>query len=182
MERLIANLLDMTRLESGGVQLKRDWVPLDEIISSTLTRLEERLERRTVTVDIGAEVPLVLVDPVLFEQLFVNLLENADKYTPLNTPIEVRAHSDGQLVSIEVIDHGPGIPTGAEIKIFDKFFRGPHQGVSGAGLGLPICKGIVDAHGGTISAENRASGGAVFRVVLPKTEGPPSAAPDGATS
>ncbi len=172
LERLVGNLLDMTRLESGGVSLKRDWVPLDEIVSSALTRLEERLERRAVVVDIGSDVPLVYVDPVLFEQLFVNLLENADKYTPPDAPIEVRGRSEGQLVSIDVIDHGPGIPHGAETKIFDKFFRGPHVGVSGAGLGLPICKGIVEAHGGTISAENRASGGAIFRVVLPSMEGP----------
>ena len=182
LERLVANLLDMTRLDAGGVHLKRDWVPLDEIISSALTRLEERLERRAVTVDIGREVPLVFVDPVLFEQLFVNLLENADKYTPPDTPIAVRARGDGELVSIEVLDHGPGVPSGAETKVFEKFFRGPHPGVSGAGLGLPICKGIVDAHGGTISAHSRASGGAVFRVVLPKMEGPPSAPPDGVKS
>ncbi|HRG94845.1 MAG TPA: ATP-binding protein [Polyangiaceae bacterium] len=182
LERLVGNLLDMTRLESGGVLRKRDWVPLDEIVSSALTRLEDRLERRAVTVDIGEDVPLVFVDPVLFEQLFVNLLENADKYTPPDTPIAVRARAEGQLVTIEVIDHGPGVPPGAETKIFDKFYRGPHVGVSGAGLGLPICKAIADAHGGTISAETRASGGAVFRVVLPKTEGVPSAPPEGEAS
>ena len=179
LERLVGNLLDMTRLESGSVLRKRDWVPLDEIVSSALTRLEDRLERRAVTVDIGEDVPLVFVDPVLFEQLFVNLLENADKYTPPDTPIAVRARAEGQLITIEVIDHGPGVPPGAETKIFDKFYRGPHVGVSGAGLGLPICKAIADAHGGTISAETRASGGAVFRVVLPKTEGVPSAPPEG---
>lgn len=180
LERLVANLLDMTRLESGGVLLKRDWVPLDEIVSSSLTRLEDRLERRLVTVDIAADVPLVFVDPVLFEQLFVNLLENADKYTPPNTPIEVRARAEGQLVTVEVVDHGPGIPPGTETKVFDKFFRGPHVGVSGAGLGLPICKAIVEAHGGTISAESRPSGGAVFRIVLPKTEGLPAEPREGA--
>lgn len=180
LERLVGNLLDMTRLESGGILLKRDWVPLDEILSSALTRLEDRLERRAVTVDISEDVPLMFVDPVLFEQLFVNLLENADKYTPPDTPIEVRARAEGRLVTTEVIDHGPGIPTGTETKVFDKFFRGPHVGVSGAGLGLPICKAIVDAHGGTISVESRASGGAVFRIVMPRTEGVPSDPPEGA--
>lgn len=173
LERLVANLLDMTRLESGGVLLKRDWVPLDEIVSSALTRLEDRLERRVVTVDIAADVPLMFVDPVLFEQLFVNLFENADKYTPLDTPIEVQAFAEGPLVAIELCDQGPGIPPGAETKVFDKFFRGPQVGVPGAGLGLPICKAIVDAHGGTIAAENRASGGAIFRIVMPKIEGEP---------
>jgi two-component system sensor histidine kinase KdpD len=135
-----------------------------------------------VTVDIAADVPLVFVDPVLFEQLFVNLLENADKYTPPDTPIEVQARAEGQLVTIEVIDHGSGIPPGTETKVFDKFYRGPHVGVSGAGLGLPICKAIVNAHGGTISAESRASGGAVFRIVMPKTEGVTSDPPEGAGS
>ncbi len=182
LERLVGNLLDMTRLESGGILLKSDWVPLDEIASSALTRLEDRLERRAVTVDISEDVPLVFVDPVLFEQLFVNLLENADKYTPPDTPIAVRARAEGQLVTIEIIDHGPGIPLGAETKIFDKFYRGPHVGASGAGLGLPICKAIALAHGGIISAESRAPGGAVFRIVMPKTEGMPSAPPEGVGS
>ncbi|HXS16718.1 MAG TPA: ATP-binding protein, partial [Polyangiaceae bacterium] len=179
LERLVGNLLDMTRLESGGVLLKRDWIPLDEIVSSALTRLEERLEQRSILMEIHNDVPLVYVDPVLFEQLFVNLLENADKYTPAQAPIEIRARREGQLITIEVIDHGPGIPPAIEKKIFDKFFRGPHQGVSGAGLGLPICKGIVEAHGGTIVAENHTSGGAVFRIVLPTKDGAPSAEPLG---
>jgi two-component system sensor histidine kinase KdpD len=181
LERLVANLLDMTRLEAGGLQLKRDWVPLDEVISSALTHLEERLERRVVTVDIAQDVPLIFVDPVLFEQLFVNLLENAEKYTPASTPIEVRSRLEGKLVVIEVIDHGPGIPPGTEAKVFDKFFRGPQLGPPGAGLGLPICKAIVDAHGGTLAVENRTPGGAVFRVVLPQVEGRPSPEIRGAT-
>ncbi|MBK7581610.1 MAG: sensor histidine kinase KdpD [Myxococcales bacterium] len=181
LEHLVANLLDMTRLESGGFALRRDWVPLDEMIGSALTRLEVRLGARKVMVSIAADVPLVSVDPVLFEQVFVNLFENAVKYTPAGSPIEIDARSDGERVEISVIDHGPGLPSGAETRVFDKFYRGPHIGVSGAGLGLPICKGIVEAHGGTIGAETRSSGGAVFHISIPRGGTPPSLpAPGGA--
>ncbi|HEX2870461.1 MAG TPA: sensor histidine kinase KdpD [Polyangiaceae bacterium] len=176
LERLVANLLDMTRLESGGIALRRDWVPLDEMIGSALTRLESRLGARQVTVSIAAEVPLLNVDPVLLEQVFVNLLENADKYTPAGSPLEVAAHSDGQRVEISIVDRGPGLPAGAEARIFEKFYRGPHSGTSGAGLGLAICKGIVQAHGGSIRAETRASGGAAFHISLPSAGTPPSVA------
>lgn len=179
LERLVANLLDMTRLESGGLALKRDWVPLDEMIGSALTRLETRLGAREVSVAIAPEVPLVLVDPVLFEQVFVNLLENAVKYTPKGSPLEVLARKDGERVEIEVRDRGEGLPKDSVERVFDKFYRGPHVGVSGAGLGLPICKGIVEAHGGTLRAENRAGGGATFRISLPSGGTPPSLAPAG---
>lgn len=177
LERLVANLLDMTRLESGAVALKRDWVPLDEMVGSALTRLEVRLGARRVTVAIGPEVPLVLVDPVLFEQVFVNLLENAVKYTPERSPIEVTARTEGDRIVIEVRDHGLGLPRGAEERVFEKFYRGSHAGISGAGLGLPICKGIVEAHGGTLRAESRREGGATFRIALPSGGVPPSVVP-----
>lgn len=173
LERLVANLLDMTRLESGGFALKRDWVPLDEMVGSALTRLDARLEERKVTVSIAPDVPLVRVDPVLFEQVFVNLLENAVKYTPKKTAIEVVARREGERVEIGVRDHGSGLPKGAETRVFEKFFRGPHVGVSGAGLGLPICKGIVEAHGGMIRAESHPEGGATFHMSLPTGGTPP---------
>jgi two-component system, OmpR family, sensor histidine kinase KdpD len=169
----------MTRLESGDIVLHRDWMPLDEVIGSALTRLEARLQDRAIDVSIAADVPLVLVDPVLFEQVFVNLLENADKYTPPGSPITIRGGREGDLVVIEVSDHGPGLPKGAEARVFEKFFRGPHKGVSGAGLGLPICKGIIEAHGGTIRAENRPEGGATFHIVIPNGGTPPSLTPPG---
>jgi len=175
LERLVANLLDMTRIESGAIALKRDWVPLEEIIGSALTRLEVRVGDRKVTVSIEPDVPFVHVDPVLFEQVFVNLLENADKYTPPRTPIDIRARYDGDHVSIEVSDHGDGLPEGEEARVFDKFYRGPHVGISGAGLGLPICKGIVEAHGGSIRAENRRGGGTTFLIAMPLgNEEPPA--------
>jgi two-component system sensor histidine kinase KdpD len=173
LERLVANLLDMTRLDSGAIALRKDWVPLDEMIGSALTRLEARLGARPIAVEIAPDVPLVLVDPVLFEQIFVNLLENAIKYTPPDTPLELRGRREGERVVIEVSDRGPGLPAGTEARVFEKFFRGAHAGVSGAGLGLPICKGIVEAHGGTIAAENRPGGGATFRVTIPSGGTPP---------
>jgi two-component system sensor histidine kinase KdpD len=171
LERLVANLLDMTRLESG-ISLRREWVPLDEIVGSALTRLEDRLAEHPVSVQLAADLPLLHVDAVLFEQLFVNLLENAVKYTPAGTAIELRARRERDEVMIEVIDHGPGLPRGAEEKVFDKFFRGVHTGVPGAGLGLPICRGIAEAHGGTIRAQPGA--GAVFRITLRIAGEPPS--------
>ncbi|MFO0554650.1 MAG: sensor histidine kinase KdpD [Polyangiaceae bacterium] len=182
LERLVSNLLDMTRLESGGVALRRDWVPLDEIIGSALTRLEERLEARPVDVVIDEDVPLVFVDPVIYEQVFVNLLENADKYTGPGSPIEIRASRRGDLVVVEVRDHGPGLVKGTEARIFEKFFRGTHAGVSGAGLGLAICKGIVEAHGGTIEAENGVEDGATFRLTIPSGGEPPPLSLRGAAS
>lgn len=180
LERLVGNLLDMTRLDSGAVALRRDWVPLDEMVGSALTRLENRLGAREVTVSIDSEVPLLQVDPVLFEQVFVNLLENAEKYTPAGSPIEIAARSRGDRIEIDLRDHGPGVPPGAEERIFEKFYRGPHVGSSGAGLGLPICKGIIEAHGGTIGVKNRASGGAVFHISIPSGGPPPSLLPIGA--
>jgi two-component system sensor histidine kinase KdpD len=173
LERLVANLLEMTRLDSGEVRLKRAWVPLDEMVGSALGRLEKRIGDRPVRVALGG-VSLVSVDPVLFEQVFVNLLENALKYTPDGTAIEVDASALDGGVEIDVMDRGPGLATGTERSIFEKFFRGAHPGVGGVGLGLPICKAIVEAHGGTIAAESRSEGGTVFRVLLPVPSEAPS--------
>lgn len=178
LERLVSNLLDMTRLAAGATALRRDWVPLDEIVGSALLRLESRLAGRNIRVAIPAELPLLHVDPVLFEQVFVNLLENAAKYTPAGTPIDITASADGDPIEIVVADHGPGLPPGAESRVFDKFYRGPHAGVPGAGLGLPISKGIVEAHGGTVRAETRGAGGAAFRISLPRTAVPPTIPPE----
>jgi two-component system sensor histidine kinase KdpD len=169
----------MTRLESGDIALHRDWVPLEEVIGSALTRLEARLQDRKIDVSIADDVPLLLVDPVLFEQVFVNLFENVDKYTPRGTRIDIRGRREGDLVMVEVMDRGPGLPPGGEARVFEKFFRGTHQGVQGAGLGLPICKGIVEAHGGTMRAENRPEGGAAFHIVLPSGGTPPTLTPPG---
>lgn len=186
LERLVANLLDMTRLESGALSLKRDWVPVDELVSSALTRLEHKLGDRPVRVELPAELPLILVDPVLFEQLLVNLLENAAKYTPPHSPIEIAAHVRDGAVVLDVRDRGPGIAAGEEEKIFAKFFRGATPSLAasgtvagGAGLGLPICRGIAEAHGGSIVAVpgDHGAGGAHFQVTVPTGGEPPAMAP-----
>ena len=166
----------MTRLESGAVVLKKEWVPLEEMIGSALTRLEEKLEERAVRLDLPGTLPLLCVDAVLFEQVFINLIENAIKYTPTGSPMEVAARVEQQKVVVEVRDRGPGLCPGSEVRIFDKFYRGPHVGIGGVGLGLSICKGVVEAHDGTIEAETREGGGAVFRVTLPVLPSPTSLA------
>ena len=167
LERLVANLLDMTRLDSVPVALKRAWVPLEELVGSALTRLERKLGERPVHVAFSETLPLLSVDPVFFEQVFINLFENAARYTSPGSPIEVLARSEPGVVIVEVADSGPGLPAGSEARVFEKFYRGGHAGEVGAGLGLSICKAIVEAHGGTISAENRAEGGAMFRILVP---------------
>jgi K+-sensing histidine kinase KdpD len=180
LERLVRNLLDMTRLESGALAVTRQWLPLEEIVGSALTRLETQLEGRPVRTDLPADLPLVPVDAVLLEQVFVNLLENAAKYTPPGSPIEIvaRASAQGDAVAIEVSDRGPGIDAGDEGRLFEKFVRGRNTGATGstgAGLGLAICRGVVSVHGGTIGAANRQGGGAVFRMTLPIVGTPPPA-------
>ncbi|HRI68406.1 MAG TPA: ATP-binding protein, partial [Polyangium sp.] len=118
------------------------------------------------------------VDPVLFEQVFVNLLENAARYTPAGSSLEVMARKVEEMMVIEIRDSGRGFEPGTEERVFEKFFRGKHAGNGGAGLGLPICRAIVEAHGGTIRAENRTTGGAVVRIVLPIEEQMPSFPPE----
>jgi two-component system sensor histidine kinase KdpD len=175
LERLVANLLDMTRLETGGLSPRREWVPLDELIGAALTRLEAKLQARKVETRIDPALPLLSVDPVLMQQVFVNLLENALKYTPAGSPLEIRAQALDAEAEITVRDHGPGIEPGQEERIFEKFQRGNHIGIGGVGLGLPICRGIAEAHGGTLRGANAPGGGAVFSLRLPLLEGTPPA-------
>jgi two-component system sensor histidine kinase KdpD len=180
LERLVSNLLDMTRLDSGAVEPRREWVPLVEVVGSALTRLERRLGGRPIVTTIADDVPLLSIDPVLVEQLFVNLLENAAKYTPPGSPIELRGAREGGTIVVEVADRGPGLPPGAEERIFERFFRGAHATVRGVGLGLPISRAIAQAHGGRLAAANRPGGGAVFRLTLPLPAGVPPGPGDGA--
>jgi two-component system sensor histidine kinase KdpD len=177
MERLVGNLLDMTRVQSGALQVKREWIPVEEVIGSALNRTEAKLEGRPVTTTLPPDLPLVAVDPVLLEQVLVNLLENAAKHTPAGTPVEVSARATAAEVTIDVADRGPGLPPGGEDgRLFEKFFRGPASVnvVAGAGLGLAICQGMMRALGGTIAAQNRAGGGALFRLRLPVPAGAPT--------
>jgi len=173
MERLVSNLLDMTRLDSGGVILQSEFFPLEEIVGTALQRLDRQLAKRKVSVDLAEDLPMVHGDEVLLGQLLWNLLENAIKYTPADSPIEIAARRQENKLVVEVRDRGPGITPGEEERIFEKFFRGErlHAGNSlnsrGAGLGLPICRAIAEAHGGSILALPREGGGVVFRIALP---------------
>jgi two-component system, OmpR family, sensor histidine kinase KdpD len=177
MSGLIDNVLDMARLESGAASLNRQWHPLEEIVGATLKRLDRALTGFRVVTHLPAELPLVNVDGVLIGQLLANLLENAAKYTPQGTTVSISAETGPEEIVVSVADEGPGLPPGEEERVFDKFHRAAPEGPqSGVGLGLSICKAIVQAHGGTIAAENLPAGGAVFRFTLPLTGSPPEIA------
>jgi two-component system sensor histidine kinase KdpD len=174
LDRLLRNLLDMMRIEAGAVQLNKEWHPLDEVVGAALARLEERLRDHTVNTAFPADLPLVLVDGVLLEQVVINLVENAAKYAPAGSAIDLSASASNRDVIVEVADRGPGIPLGEEARIFDKFYRAKPAREGGVGLGLTICRGIVEAHGGRIWAENRSGGGALFRFSIPLPDQQPS--------
>jgi len=166
LSRLVENLLSMTRLESG-IQVKKDLQPMEEVIGTALSHMEPNLAGRPLTTHLPHDLPLVPLDEVLIEQVLINLLENALKYTPAGSSLEVRAFASPGLVTIEVADRGPGLQAGDEERIFEKFYRGRSQGIQGAGLGLAICRSVIQAHGGRIWAESRPDGGAVFQFTLP---------------
>lgn len=167
----------MTRLESGVVEPAREWVPLEELVGVALARVEHALAGREIRNELPSDLPLLFVDPLLIEQLLVNLLENAARYTPPGSAIEIRAARRESRLEIEVADHGPGLPPGDEDRVFERFQRGSHANGPGAGLGLAICRAIAGAHRGTLTARNREGGGATFRLLLPLVE-PPEPAGD----
>jgi two-component system sensor histidine kinase KdpD len=174
LNRLVQNLLEMTRLEAGALVPHTAWHSVEEVVGAALGRFGKSLAERPVTTRIPAELPLVPMDDVLIEQVLINLIDNAIKYTPPGTPIEVSAEETGGAVMVEVADRGPGLPPGEERLIFEKFHRtDPAPSVRGAGLGLAICQGIIHAHGGRIWAENRAGGGVALRFSLPLKDLPP---------
>lgn len=173
LNRLVANLLDMTRLDAGSMQLDRDWHPLEDLVGGVLHRLRRLLANHRIAVEISPAVGLVYVDELLLHQVLTNLVENALRFAPQGTAIKVGAGMIGEKLWLEVTDEGPGIPAGDEERIFEKFYRAPNQQPrSGTGLGLAICRGIVELHGGTIRAANRPQGGASFRAELPQPPQP----------
>ncbi len=174
MNSLVSNMLDMARLQSGPVQLNRQWQPLEEVIGTALKAMSGALDQRPVKVALSDDLPLVNIDAVLIERVLCNLLENASKYTQAKSPIDIRAVSSGDQVIITVDDTGPGLPKGKELAIFDMFERGRKESSTpGVGLGLAICRAIVEAHGGTIRGETKPQGGARFTIELPRGT-PPS--------
>jgi two-component system sensor histidine kinase KdpD len=179
LNRLVRNLLEMTRLASGAVKIAKEWQPIEGVIGASLGRLEEQLRGRKVDVRVPSDLTPVPIDDLLIEQVFINLLENAAKYTPNGTPIDISAHRDRDTVVVEIADRGPGIPGDLVDRIFEKFYRLPRESAGGgAGLGLAICRAIVEAHGGRIWAENRDGGGAIFRFTLPIDGPPPELLPE----
>jgi two-component system sensor histidine kinase KdpD len=170
LNRLVANLLDMTRLEGGVMTVHKEGQSLEEIIGVVLRRLTGRLAEHVVTTNLPADLPLVPCDDVLIQQVFMNLLENAVKYSPIGSGIEISAHVAGRNVIVAVADQGLGLTPGDEQRVFDKFYRvDPSGAPGGVGLGLAICRGILDLHNGRVWAENRPTGGAVFQFSLPLT-------------
>jgi two-component system sensor histidine kinase KdpD len=167
LNRLVANLLDMTRLESGMIQPKLDWCDIRDVINSAIRGLDKELAANAVTVKVEDDMPLVQLDFGLIEQAITNLLHNAAIHPPTGTAIQVEAsHKDGECV-IVVSDAGPGLPREGAQRVFDKFYRAPTAKTGGTGLGLPIAKGFVEAHKGTITAKNRVGGGAEFTIRIP---------------
>lgn len=173
LNRLVGNLLDVTRLESGHVQAKLEWCDIGDIIQTTLRTLERELAGREVKLEV-AKTPLAHLDFTLMQQTLSNLLLNTVMHTPNHTTILVQAYTEGKELVLRVGDNGPGLPPELLPRVFEKFVRAPNAPPGGSGLGLAIVKGFVEAQGGRISAENKLSGGAVFTIRLPQSETPPT--------
>ncbi len=179
MSSLVNNILDMARLDAGVIELNKQWYPLEEIIGAVLTRLQKRMADRLVSVKLPPGIPMIYVDTVMIEQVLINLLENALRYTPEGSPLEIMAEASSIAVEISVADKGPGIPKGIENQLFEKFYRVQREAAqSGVGLGLAICRAIIEAHGGSIQAQNRPTGGAVFSFMIPLDHTPPIMGPE----
>ncbi len=170
LSRFVSNLLDMTKIESGRIELDLESAAVDEIVGSALQRVAAMIVRHEVEVDLDADLPMVPLDVMLFEQVLVNLLDNAAKYAPPGSKITIRARRAQGSVAIEVLDEGPGIPEDRLEQVFEKFHRIKHRDRqrAGTGLGLAICRGFVKALGGEIKAANRADRpGAIFTITFP---------------
>jgi two-component system sensor histidine kinase KdpD len=179
LNHLVRNLLDMTRIASGAVKVNKEWQPIEAVVGAALSRVEVPLKGRHIDVEIAPNLPLVPIDAVLIEQVLINLLENVAKYTPAESPVEISAHQDQNAVVVEVADRGPGIPKDLADKIFEKFYRLPRERAGGgAGLGLAICRGVVEAHGGRIWVDARDGGGSRFSFSLPIEGVPPQVGAD----
>ena len=168
LSRLVKNLLEVTRLESGTVRIRKELYPLEEVIGSALERVERSMPGRPVTVDFPENLPLVPMDAMLVEQVFINLLENGIRHTPSGSGLEVSASADDKAILVKVSDRGVGLKEDELERVFDKFYH--DKASPGAGLGLAICRAVVNAHGGRIWAANRPDHGAVFQFTLPLPE------------
>jgi len=173
LNRLVENLLDMSRLESGQLKLKLEWCDAGDIIGVAVKQMEKRLAKRSLIIRHDPETPLVQMDFVLIEQVLINLLDNACIYTPPNTPIEIHTQMMPGKLAISITDHGAGIPSESLEHIFEKFYRMPGSASGGTGLGLSVSRGVVEAHGGRLTVENVVEAGARFTILLPASNPPP---------
>ena len=180
LNRVVENLLDMSRLDSGRLKLNLEWCDVSDLISVVTNRIRGSLIRHELIVDVPPDLPLIRVDFVLLEQALVNLLHNAAVHTPPGTRVRIMARVDGADMLLIVADRGPGLPPDDLERVFDKFYRAPGAAPGGTGLGLSITKGLIEAQGGSIIAENRANGGARFTIRLP-IGNPPVVPPEGTT-
>jgi two-component system sensor histidine kinase KdpD len=167
LNNLVGDLLDMTRLRGGALRLRREPSDVQDLIGAALTQVADLLGKRAVEVDVAPNIPYVSLDFALVNRVLVNLLENAVKYSPPESPIAIRARAAGPNLEIEVADRGPGIPGADVARMFERFQRGGRSSDGGTGLGLAICRGFVAAHGGEIRAENRPGGGLIVTFTIP---------------
>ena len=169
LNRLVGNLLDMSRIEGGALVPEKELYPFDVLINDVLDRLSPLLYGRTVKTDLPEDLPPVPLDYLQIDQVLTNLLENAVRYTPADKPIDISIGAQNDQIIISIADRGPGIPADDLERIFDKFYRvqSGRYHASGSGLGLAVCKGLVEAHDGHIWAEPRSGGGVVFTITLP---------------
>jgi len=173
LDRLVHNLLEMSRLQSGQTKLNFEWHVLEEVVGCALAQLEPQLQHHPVVIQLPADLPMVRIDALLMERVFINLLENAIKYTPEQTTMTISGWLSHQELLLEVADRGPGLIPGDEELVFEKFYQASEGSARGVGLGLTICRSIIEAHGGHIWAANRPGGGATFRFTLPLEAGAP---------
>jgi two-component system, OmpR family, sensor histidine kinase KdpD len=183
MSALVSNLLDMARIESGGVKLNLEWQPLEEVIGTALDATRGFLKQHRIEVRLPPDLPLVRFDALLIERVLVNLLENAAKYTPAGSTVTIAAEVVADELTVSVSDNGPGLPIGREDAVFEKFTRGHRESATpGVGLGLAICRAIIESHGGKIHGHNRPGGGASFNFTLPLGHPPASEIEAGAAA
>jgi two-component system sensor histidine kinase KdpD len=178
--RQVSNILEATRLEAGSVRVSLEWTPIDEVVGAALTALADRIGERRVNVSLPQDLPPLPLDGLLAQQVVTNLVDNALRHTPADSPIDVAARQDAQHVVLAIGDRGPGIPAGERERIFTKFHRlDERKADGGTGLGLAISRTIMDLLGGRLWVEPREGGGATFVVAFPRTSGAlPAVGPD----
>jgi two-component system, OmpR family, sensor histidine kinase KdpD len=185
LNRFVGNLLDITRLEAGALEIKGDMVDLVDVVGSAVRRARKLLGERRIKIELPDDLPMVRLDFVLFEHVLFNLLDNAAKYSPPASTVGIRASRSDQRIALEITDEGSGVPADDLERIFDKFYRlkAADRQRAGTGLGLAICRGFVDAQGGAIKAGNRSDrSGAVFTITLPVDSDAVAAPPEPAAT